>query len=64
MAVGLVGALVFTGVLSSQLHGVSPTDPATLAGLMALVLAVSVLACVVPARRATNVDPMLPLRSE
>lgn len=64
VAVGLVGALVFTGVLSSQLHGVSPTDPATLAGLIALVLAVSVLACVVPARRATNVDPMLPLRSE
>jgi len=44
--------------IESQLYAVSPTDPATYAIVAALVLAVSLLACVVPASRATQIDPM------
>jgi putative ABC transport system permease protein len=64
VAIGLAGAWALTRVLGAQLYGVSPTDPATFATLSALLLAVAVLASLLPARRATRVDPMIALRGE
>jgi len=64
LGLGVVGALALTRVLQSQLYGVSPTDPLTFFALSLLVLAVSALASLLPARRATRVDPMIALRHE
>ena len=63
-ALGLVGALAATRVLRAVLFGVSPTDPLTLAAVVAAMCAVGVAAAYVPARRATRVDPMVSLREE
>lgn len=64
LAVGVAAALGLTRLLASQLFGVSPTDPATFAGLAAVILAVSVLASLIPALRATRIDPMIALRAD
>jgi predicted permease len=64
IAVGLTLALVATRVLSSFLYGVSPFDPATFVGIPMLLGLVTLLACWLPARRATQVDPMVALRAE
>ncbi len=64
IGLGLAGALALTRLLASQLFGVSPTDPAIIAVAAATLAAVSAAACLVPAVRATKVDPVVALRSE
>jgi putative ABC transport system permease protein len=64
LAVGLPIALGLGRVLQSLLFGLSPADPLTLLGSSVLVVGVAALACYLPARRATKVDPMVALRCE
>jgi len=62
VVIGLGAGLGATRLLRSQLYGVGASDPATLLSASALLLAVALLACLVPARRAARVDPMNALR--
>jgi ABC-type antimicrobial peptide transport system permease subunit len=64
LAAGLAGAFVLTGFLSTQLFGVTPTDPATFATVAAVLFVVALAATVAPAHRAASVDPIVSLRSE
>jgi predicted permease len=64
LGVGLVATLGLTGVMTTLLYQVTPTDPATLVGVAVVLGAVSLLAAYVPARRAMRVDAMTALRSE
>ena len=63
-AIGLLGAFIVSHIMSNLLFGVRSTDPLTFAAVALLLLLVALLACLIPARRAVQVDPMLALRHE
>jgi putative ABC transport system permease protein len=64
VAIGLGGALALTRLLSAQLFGIGATDPATYILVSLLLAAIALLATLVPALRATRVDPVVALREE
>jgi ABC-type antimicrobial peptide transport system permease subunit len=64
LALGVVGALVAGRVLSAYLYQTAPRDPLIFASVAALFILSGVVACLIPARRATTVDPLIALRAE
>ena len=64
LIVGIMGASVLSGLLQSLLFEVRATDVATYTVISLLVLLISIIACVIPARRAASVDPVLALKHE
>ena len=64
LGLGLVGSFAATRIFQSMLFGTRPLDPVVLSGVIATLLAVAVLACLIPAWRASRLDPMKALRTE
>jgi putative ABC transport system permease protein len=64
VAIGLAGAIALTRLMESVLYQTAPNDPATLAIAAAAILVVAAAAALIPARRATQVDPLVALRYE
>ena len=64
VVLGLTGALASSRVIEALLFNVEPTDPLTLVSVSAMMLVTAGLACYLPARRATTVDPMVVLQAE
>jgi ABC-type antimicrobial peptide transport system permease subunit len=64
LSLGLAGAFFLSRVLRTLLVQITPTDPTTFTVISVLVTLVAVAACLIPARRATRVDPLVALRAE
>jgi putative ABC transport system permease protein len=64
MVIGTLGALAMTRTLASFLYGVRPTDPVTFVAVVVILAGFALLACYIPARRATRIDPMIALHYE
>jgi len=64
VAIGAVGALAATRVLSATLFGVSPTDPVVFGGTALVLLATALVASYLPARRAASLDPVRALKND
>jgi predicted lysophospholipase L1 biosynthesis ABC-type transport system permease subunit len=64
LAIGLTGSLAVNRVLKSALVSVSPSDPLTLAAAAGVLIFAAILGCLIPARRAMHVDPVVALRNE
>jgi ABC-type antimicrobial peptide transport system permease subunit len=62
LAIGMAGALVLTRLLTTMLFGVQPTDALTFLAVSIVLVTVAASACLIPARRAASVDPMIALR--
>ena len=61
LGLGLVGAAAMRRIIERQIYGVSPLEPTVIAGVVALFSIVGLVACLLPARRATRVDPIVVL---
>ena len=64
VGVGLVVAIALAAGLKTHLFGIGPADPLTLAAMVVMVMAITLVTCWIPARRATRVDPLAALRNE
>jgi ABC-type antimicrobial peptide transport system permease subunit len=64
LVLGIGGALFLTEGMRSRLFNISPSDPLTFVSVAALLATIAALACLLPARRATKVDPMIALRND
>ena len=64
IAVGVVGALLLSRLMAGLLYGIAPTDPLTFAAVVGVLIVVTLAASLVPARRATKVDPMVAIRAQ
>ena len=64
VAAGLIGSVILTRFLQTMLFEIKPTDPITFGVLTALLASVALLACLIPAQRASRVDPLIALRHE
>jgi putative ABC transport system permease protein len=64
LTLGIAGAFALTRLMSGLLFGVQPTDPLTFGAVSLILILIATLACLLPARRALAIDPIVALRSE